>query len=295
MSSLSFYIVDVFGSKKYTGNPLAVVLSSPNLPSEQMQQIALEMNYSETTFILASSPQEKSFPVRIFTPTKEVPFAGHPTLGTAFIIKKIFNYQKTPILLHLQVGVIPVYSEKNKKGQEILWMQQLAPQFGQSYPPAPIATALNLSSTDIDTHLPVQEVSTGLPFLIVPLKSLRALKSACLRRELFYPLAQKGQARALPLFCPESYSGQSHISVRVFADYYGVPEDPATGSANGCLAGYLVRHRYFGSANLNIKVDQGYEINRPSLLYLRASEKAQGEIEVEVGGLTFLIAHGELV
>jgi len=123
MSSLSFYIVDVFGSKKYTGNPLAVVLSSPDLPSEQMQQIALEMNYSETTFILASSPQEKGFPVRIFTPTKEVPFAGHPTLGTAFIIKKIFNYQKTPILLHLQVGVIPVYSEKNKEGQEILWMQ----------------------------------------------------------------------------------------------------------------------------------------------------------------------------
>lgn len=295
MASLPFYIVDVFAFKKYTGNPLAVILASAGLSSEEMQQIAREMNYSETTFILSTTPQEDGFRVRIFTPTKEIPFAGHPTLGTAYIIKKILNYQKTPIFLHLQVGPIPVNFETNEGGEELLWMTQLSPQFGECYPQAKIAPALNLRVADIDPAFPIQEVSTGLPFLIIPLKSLEALKRARLKKEIFYPVIKDGQARAPLLFCPESYSGQSHLGVRVFADYYGVPEDPATGSANGCLAGYLVRHRYFGASNINVKVEQGFEINRPSLLYLRASEEKEGLIKVKVGGQAILVAQGELI
>jgi|Deesub1362B_J571_1020462.scaffolds.fasta_scaffold00006_138 trans-2,3-dihydro-3-hydroxyanthranilate isomerase len=295
MASFRFYLVDVFAPKKYAGNQLAVVLAEKGLSTEKMQLIALEMNYSETTFILSSLPEQNGFPVRIFTPTTEIPFAGHPTLGTAFIIKKIFHYEKAPIMLNLQVGPIPVAPEINENGEEIYWMTQLPPQFGRNYSPEKIAPALNLSPTDIDPNYPIQEVSTGLPFLVVPLCSLSALRQAKLEKNLFYQVVNKGLARAPLIFCPESYTGHHHLSVRVFADYYGVPEDPATGSANGCLAGYLAHYQYFGSSDLNIRVEQGFEVKRPSLLYLRASPDEKGTIKVEVGGQVILVARGELI
>ncbi len=282
--------MDVFAEKKYQGNQLAVVLDAKKLPSDEMQQIAQEMNYSETTFILSKGKQSTGYPVRIFTPKEEVPFAGHPTLGTAYIIAhKIEKKSKKPIVLNLKVGKIPVELAK-----DILWMKQKPPTFGCLYDPESIASCLNLNEEDIDTKFPVQEVSTGIPFLILPLRNLDALKRAKVDTEKFFELVKCNDANAILLFCPETYNKENDLCVRVFADYYGVPEDPATGSGNGCLAGYLVRYRYLEKDSIDIRVEQGYEIDRPSLILLKAEEKEEF-IDIYVGGRVIMVAQGELV
>jgi len=153
---------------------------------------------------------------------------------------------------------------------------------------------LNIDKKEIDERLPIQEVSTGLPFIIVPLKGLDALRRVKINKDKYFDLIKNLEAKAILVFCPETYNKENHLNVRVFADYYGVSEDPATGSANGCLAAYLTRYRYFGKSKINIRVEQGYEINRPSLLFLKAEEK-DGEIEVNVGGKVVMVARGEFV
>ena len=153
--------------------------------------------------------------------------------------------------------------------------------------------ALSLEAHEVDGRYPVQEVSTGLPFIIVPLKTSGTLKQAKVNRDLYFALIKNTKAKAILIFCPESYEQGNDLSVRVFADYYGVPEDPATGSANGCLAGYLVKYRYFSGEQINIRVEQGYDIGRLSLLFLRAADKADG-IDVNVGGKVVMVAKGEL-
>jgi trans-2,3-dihydro-3-hydroxyanthranilate isomerase len=146
----------------------------------------------------------------------------------------------------------------------------------------------------VDKKFPIEEVSTGMPFIIVPLKTLEALKTSRVHQDKLSDLTRDTEAKALLLFCPETYSCQNDLNVRVFAGYYGVPEDPATGSANGCLAGYLVKHRYFDTSRVNIRVEQGYEMGRPSLLLLDAEDKA-GVISIFVGGRVIFVAKGELV
>jgi len=133
-----------------------------------------------------------------------------------------------------------------------------------------------------------------LPFIIVPLKTLDATKRSKINKEVFFKLIENTQAKMVLLFCPETYNRDNNLNVRVFCDYYGIPEDPATGSGNGCLAGYLVRNRYFGTSKIDVRVEQGHEIGRPSLLYLRAEEKS-GKIEVFVGGKVVMVAKGKLV
>jgi len=275
MGKRKFYVVDVFAEKKYAGNQLAVVRNAKFLSKETMQRIAREMNFSETTFILTDEKKGGGYDVRIFTPKKEVPFAGHPTLGTAFIIiqREIAKECVKEIVLNLKVGKIPLSFSYRGKDADILWMKQMKPTFGKILNPSRIAQILNLDLEDLDTGFPVQEVSTGLPFIIVPLRTLRALKQCRLNKEKFFELIKETEAKLILIFAPETYNSQNHLNVRVFADYVGVPEDPATGSANGCLAGYLVNCRYFGRGRINIRVEQGYEIGRRSLLLLRAEEK----------------------
>ncbi len=147
---------------------------------------------------------------------------------------------------------------------------------------------------DIDLRFPIQEVSTGLSFFIVPLKDIAALKKAKTNTEKYFGLIKHTEAKGILVFCPEAHEAGNDISVRVFVDYYGIPEDPATGSANGCLAGYLTRHRYFGQDGINIRAEQGYEIGRPSLILLRAEKRGDG-IEVFVGGSAVIVARGELL
>ena len=295
MDKLTFYIVDVFAEEKYAGNQLAVVRDAAVLTDEQMLRITREMNYSETTFIQSEKRREGGYDVRIFTPGSEVPFAGHPTLGTAYIIQReIIKEPVEKVILNLKVGQIPVTFNSDGEGGEILRMKQIEPVFGGAFNADEIACVLTLEKDDIDERFPIREVSTGLPFIIVPLKKLDALKRVAINKDLCFRLVENSQAKMLLVFCPETYSRNNDLNVRVFCDYYGIPEDPATGSGNGCLAGYLVRHRYFGKEKIDIRVEQGYEIGRPSLLYLRAQEE-NDRIDVAVGGKVVMIAKGQLI
>ncbi len=291
MSHLPFFIVDVFAEKKYAGNQLAVFYNVGELSGAEMQQIARETHFSETTFILSGVPRNGGFDVRIFTPGEEVPFAGHPTLGTAHIINHIFLQDKAEkVVLNLKAGQIPVTFSPDGYS----WMKQIEPVFGRKHPSETLASVLSLKPEEIDNRFPIEEVSTGLPFFIVPLKTIASLKKAKIDDGRYIDLVTGTEAKGILVFCPETHEPQNDISVRVFVDYFGVPEDPATGSGNGCLAGYLARHRYFGQEHIDVRSEQGYEIGRPSLLLLKSKQEGS-HIEVVVGGKSIVIAEGSFV
>ena len=291
----TFYIVDVFAEEKYAGNQLGVFRKAEDISDREMQRIAKEMNYSETTFILTDEERDGGYDVRIFTPEEELPFAGHPTLGTSFVIQQeIIKNPVEKVILNLKVGQIPVTFSYADNQPDIMWMKQKPPVFGKEIEKESLAQSLNLEGSAVDERFPIQEVSTGIPFLIVPLKSLAHLKKAKVDFEKFIRLVENIAAKSPLIFCPETREDQNDLSVRVFVDYYGIPEDPATGSANGCLAGYLARHRYFGQNRIDVRVEQGHEIGRPSLLYLKAEDKTDA-IDVFVGGKTVMVAKGKFV
>jgi trans-2,3-dihydro-3-hydroxyanthranilate isomerase len=291
MPQLSFNIVDVFAEKKYAGNQLAVVRYGRDLADCEMQKIALEMNYSETTFITSSEKRDEGYDVRIFTPKEEVPFAGHPTLGTAYVIREeIIRKLVEKVSLNLKVGQIPVTFGR----EGVLWMKQNEPTFGRTFDAETIAHILSIETEAVDDRFPIELVSTGLPFIIVPLRKLETVKKCSVVKDRYFDLIKDIQAKSILVFSPEAYSRENNLNVRVFVDYFGIPEDPATGSGNGCLAGYLQKHQYFKTERLNLRAEQGYEIGRPSLLYLNA-EVADGKIVVSVGGRVIPIAKGEFL
>jgi trans-2,3-dihydro-3-hydroxyanthranilate isomerase len=294
MPQHSFYLVDVFAENKYAGNQLAVIRNAADLTTEEMQRIANETHFSETTFIQSDQPKNGGYEVRIFTPHQEVPFAGHPTLGTAYIIRNFIAADNPDtVKLNLGVGQILVTFQKNKADQEVLWMHQKPPVFQEKFAIEELAAILQLRPSDFDGRLPIQEVSTGMPFMIVPLKTLNAIK----RARVDLPKLQKIDGRVhggILIFTPQTYHKENHLNVRVFVDLFGITEDPATGSGNGCLAAYLSKYQYFGSDKVDVRVEQGYEINRPSLLLLKANAKEE-TFEVTVGGKVVLVGSGTLV
>jgi len=289
---LSLYIVDVFAEAKYEGNQLAVVVDNIGLSQDLMQKIAREMHFSETTFITSSDLEKKSFRVRIFTPEGELPFAGHPTLGTAYIAQKILLKKKVPdITLNMEVG--PIKVSFNYEGEEpgVLWMRQLPPEFGETHSVKAFEDFLGLRSEDFDEKYPIQEVSTGVYFYIIPLKTKAALKKVKVNFEKLSMYSQDKKAKWPFMFCRETENPENQIKARMITTF---TEDPATGSANGCLAGYLLKHGYFCESELDVKVEQGAEVKRPSVLYLK-SERKGNDIIVEVGGKVAYIAEGYLV
>lgn len=287
-----FHITDVFGSDKYTGNQLATFVDAGDMAEEEMQRIACEIHFSETTFVHAGGDEAGGWKVRIFTPEKEVDFAGHPVLGTAYVIQKTMMDQPAgEIFLHLKTGFIRVRFPGQDDGG-MLWMQQNEPAFGPSVNHSHVTEVLSLTDDDMDTNWPVEEVSTGLPHMIVPVKKLDALKKVVLNMPAYVRFIQERRAKSILVFAPEGYEKNQTIAVRVFPAAYGIAEDPATGSGNGCLAAYLVRHRYFLRERIDILAGQGYEIGRPSVLALRAGETGN-TIHVEVGGRVFYIAGGD--
>ena len=194
-------------------------------------------------------------------------------------------------MLNLKVGQIPVSFEKDGD-QETLWMEQVSPVFGEVFATSQLAKVLHLKEEDFDTRFPIQEVSTGLPFIIVPLKTLDAAKRATVNVSFLREMA--GEVRGgILVFCSQAIRGDTDLHVRVFVDLLGIPEDPATGSGNGCLAGYLLHYRYFGTDEVAATVEQGIELGRPSLLLLKA-HKSGDLMQVEVGGRVFLVAEGKL-
>jgi trans-2,3-dihydro-3-hydroxyanthranilate isomerase len=295
MTGLPFHIVDVFAEEKYAGNQLAVVRAAPGLSGDTMQKIAQEMHYSETTFILSETEHAGGYNVRIFTPAAEVPFAGHPTLGTAYVLRREIIGKPVPqVRLNLAVGQIPVAFEHQTDGGDIAWMTPKEAVFGATFAAREVAPLLTVRESDIDGDFPIQSVSTGLPFILVPLRSLDAVRRAHVSREQWLDWVKDRPAKMVFVFCRETLDPANHVHARAFADYYGVPEDPATGSANSCFAAYLVEHRYFGTDRIDVRVEQGYEIGRPSRIYLKAQEHGEG-IHVEVGGKVITIAQGTLL
>jgi trans-2,3-dihydro-3-hydroxyanthranilate isomerase len=285
---LRFLILDVFARGPLQGNQLAVFPEAAGLSGDLMQALAREMHFSETTFILDRRPNERGWPVRIFTPGREVPFAGHPTLGTAYVIwDRLLGRHADEVKLDLKVGAVPVRVEH---GGSRLMMTQVQPEFGRTLSPADAAPALGLDPADIDPAWPVQEVSTGLSFLIVPVRSLAAVRRVKVNLAAHDALIAGLDAKAILVFSPET-ERTADLHVRVFCDYYAVPEDPATGSANGCLCAWLVRHRFFGRPDFAVRTEQGIEIGRPSELFLEGSDR-DGSITVRVGGRVVPVASG---
>ena len=282
----------MFAIDRFSGNQLAVLRSGDLLDEREMQKIAREINFSETAFIL--SGRGDTYEVRIFTPVSEVPFAGHPTLGTAHVIlKEILHDAGKALTLSLKVGKITVSCEGMEPGSPVYWMKQMDPQFGRRFSSQEIAPVLGIDAGHIDSRFPVEEVTTGLPHIIVPLIGAGALSGIRIRDREYGAFMSMWRG-PLMAFCRETRSPENQVSVRMFAPCLGVPEDPATGSGNGCLAGYLVRHRYFGTSSVNIRSEQGYDMGRPSLLHLKA-EEINGRIDVTVGGTAITVARGEFL
>lgn len=292
MGKPRFFITDVFTSQRYGGNQLATFVDCESLSGRDMQQIAKEINFSETTFIASRQPRDGGFDVRIFTPNAEVEFAGHPTLGTAHIIRnKLRLTGANEVALNLRVGKIPVSFAETAAQTSVLWMKQMPPTFGKRLDVITLARVLGIEPSDIDQDSPIEEVSTGFPAVVVPLKNLDALRRAKADKGAYFELVNNAWAKLILAFSTEAYEAAQDVSVRVFADYYGITEDAATGSANGCLAAYLARHRVFGSPSIDVLAGQGYEMGRPSTLALRANE-TDGAIEVSVGGSVVDVAEG---
>lgn len=288
MRNIPFYICDVFcTNEKYSGNQLAVFIDDDTISSIEMQKIAFEMGFSETTFVSDVANPDGSYNVRIFTPKSEIAFAGHPMLGTAYIVQNyIQSATSVNTILKPPVGNIPI-TESNAS----FWMQQKQPEFGKMYEPEIMAKLCGINPQQINVNFPVEEVSTGLPFTIVPLKSPEALACAKLNMVEFEKFEGIARAKGIMLFCAGSHAAGQHICSRVFVPHLGIPEDPATGSATGCLGAYLVKHGYFGTASVNIKIGQGYEMGRPSELLLKA-DIHNGQYHIHVGGSVDLVARG---
>jgi trans-2,3-dihydro-3-hydroxyanthranilate isomerase len=289
------FIVDVFAEEKYAGNQLAVVTAAESLAQPDMQRIAREMNFSETTFITSEVPRAGGYDVRIFTPATELPFAGHPTLGTAYVIRhELAPTPPAQLVLHLKIGPVPVTFASLPGGKESVWMQPPTPVLGAIRSAQNIAEMLGLTPGDLDPGFPVQEVSIGIPFLFVPLRSLSALQRAHVDVDRRAALLQQGIGAAqIFLFCREAHQPNHDLAARMFFEANGMREDPATGSANVCLGAYLLTHGYFAGGHVDIKVEQGYEIGRPSLLLVRAAWQS-GEPQVSVGGHVITTVRGEL-
>ena len=286
--SLKFYWLDVFGEKPFSGNQLAVCMNAGRLSTEQMQMIAKETNFSETTFVLSSTERDGGYDTRIFTPNTELPFAGHPTLGTAWAIdQSLLESNSKRVSLNLPIGQIPV----DFADDGLLWMTQTDPKIGEKDAPELAVSAFSLDVSDIKGDWPIRIYDTGVPTLMIPLASPSALKRAKSNGEAYGKLIEEYGKLLCFVFCEGGYEPSQDYSARVFCDCYGIVEDPATGSANGCFAAYLANEGVLGSTQVRASVGQGYEIGRPSTLYLDARKTEEG-LSVKVGGKAVIVGEG---
>lgn len=301
-----YHVVDVFtrGDDRYTGNQLGVFHDTADLSTADCLAITRETNFSECTFV--DGRAAGGFDVRIFDPVEEIPFAGHPTLGTAAIVRELVEHAGAAgagedVTLNLGVGPIDVWVERPDgdataagEAAEEHWMRQIPPEFGETVPADAIAPALGLDTDAVADAYPVQSVSTGLPTLVVPLASVAAVERASTTRPAYDQVLDTYGEHNLLVVARGGVDG-GDLHARVFADYAGVPEDPATGSAAGCLAGWLLEHEFLGDGPVAATVEQGYEMGRPSRLRLRAHRGEDGDPVVEVGGRVVPVAKGRLL
>ena len=283
---------DAFSSTPLEGNSLAVIFDARSLSDTETQAIAKEMNLSETTFIFpreAAIERERGIRVRIFTVQEELPFAGHPTLGTAFALRN--GSAMSEVVLELNVGKVPVTFDE-PPGQPVFGeMTQVNPTFGIVHEREAIARATGLNSDAFDPSLPIQTVSTGLSFTVVPLKSLAIIRKlrADLHRATEYLESTGG--KFLYFVTRETVDSAACLHARMFF-YNG--EDPATGSAAGCTAAWMVAHGVV-APDQRALIEQGVEMQRPSRIFVRASKHDNRVVNVRVGGNAVEVLRGEIL
>ena len=299
MPTLDYSVVDVFTNKPLAGNPLAVVMNTCGLATERMQAIAREFNLSETTFIerrAEATERAEGVRVRIFTTQEELNFAGHPTLGTASVLKMLApeTLQHDTVTLAENVGPIPVRFDQGGEGSAGIFgeMTQRDPEFGTELDRATVARLAGLEPGDLDPAQSPQVVSTGTAFAIVALRSQEALARLKVNQEEATAWLRERGARWFYVVAPDSDQNQDPTKWRARMQFNG-GEDPATGSAAGCAIAYLVAHGAVQPGG-RIHVRQGVEMGRPSDLFLSAQEENARVSDVRVAGSTVLVANGEL-
>ena len=288
---LSFVQLDVFSAQPFEGNSLAVVLDGRGLSDQEMQALAREMNLSETTFILpreSSVERERGVRVRIFTVQEELPFAGHPTLGTAFQLRGSSGARE--VALDLNVGRVPVQFEE-EPGQPVFGeMTQVDPEFGPQHDREAVVRAAGLRDGDIDPSLPIETVSTGLPYTIVPLRGLEIMRDLHLDMRGAAEYLDRSGGKFFYFVSRQTVDPSARLHARMMF-YNG--EDPATGSAAGCAAAWMVAHGV-AQPEERVLIEQGIEMKRPSRIFVRAARQDDRVVNVRVGGNVVEILHGEV-
>jgi len=306
-----FIQLDVFTREPFAGNPLAVFPEAEGLTDEQMMKIAREMNLSETVFVLPPRDEKTSRHLRIFTPAREIPFAGHPIVGSwnALAREGIAPLPEggtgwTRIYHEVAIGVLPVDIEfKDGAPVQVVMTQgkfEIKGEVDDAHEQAEIARALGLAIEDLDETLPIQVLSTGLPFLAVPIRSLADLRRCRVNAALLAEIYERAGATGCYPFSRETIEiGEARAHARLFAPADNISEDPATGSAAGALGAYLVYH---GAANVETSngryrfvIEQGDFMKRPSRINIEVKGKLGAIDEVRVGGPSVVVAHGEVV
>jgi trans-2,3-dihydro-3-hydroxyanthranilate isomerase len=286
-----FVQLDVFTSRPLEGNQLAVFTDARGLTDDEMQKLARETNLCETTFVIPRDPQTEradGHKVRIFTIFEELPFAGHPTLGTAWYLRQ--HTTDSEIVLDLKVGKIPVRFEQ-RDGLLFGEMRQSEPQFGRTHSHAEVAKVLGVSAAELDENLPIQTVSTGMPFTIVPFRSLATLQKLTTGwSQMASYLATIGSPAFFYLVCREALDPKATLHARMIF-YNG--EDPATGSAAGCCTAWAVKHGVLASGTQGM-IEQGIETRRPSYLHIRAEKSGDTVTNVRVGGNVVHVIDGKV-
>jgi len=290
MPRLPYVNIDVFTANALEGNQLAVFTDGSALSTEQMQRIAKETNYSETTFIIPRSfeeTREKGNRVRIFTVNEELPFAGHPTLGTAWVLRGIGGADE--IILDLNVGKIHVrFGELD--GQPFGEMTQRNPDFGQVHSREEVARAIGLTPENIASDVPIHSVSTGMMFVIVPIARLETMQRLTLDMKRAQEYLDRTDGKFFFFVCRETLDPKARLHARMLF-YNG--EDPATGSASGCAAAWMVKHGV-AKTDERVLIEQGIEMKRPSRIFVRADRNGDEVVNVRVGGQAVEVARGEL-
>jgi|SRR5215470_1192942 len=302
MRKLRYRLLDVFTNRAFGGNQLAVFTDVNNVSSEIMQSIARELNLSETTFVSEPKDPANDYRVRIFTPAVELPMAGHPTIGTSFVLAmdRLVERSERINTLKLEegVGAIMVNIEWENGHPAFIEMRQPLPSFGSRFADASaIAEMLSLKTKAItDTNLPLEVVSCGVPFLFIPLRDLQAVRNIRFRLDVWERVLRDFEAPHAFVFTRETEVEGSTVHSRMFAPASGISEDPATGGASGPLGCYLVRHRVLPPALMTECVsEQGLEMGRPSFIKIRIDQNEEGEISgVRVGGQCHSMGEGYL-
>lgn len=302
--SLKFYQADVFTAQPFGGNPVAIFPDAQGLTDDQLQQIAREMNLSETVFVFPPSDPAAIVRLRIFTPTQEIPFAGHPVVGTMHVLAQL-GLIATPepvtrVVQECNIGLFPVdVLMRDGKVMRVV-MTQPTPQFLERIDDTEdlymVAAALGIPKHTITNNKwSLEVVSTGLPVLIVPVRTLTAVRSINPDPSAIVDLCGRFGANGIMAFTTMTVEPFSNVHARMFAPAIGIPEDPATGSASGALGAYLVQHRIVEVGPMTeIVIEQGYEIDRPSRILVQVESNGEAIQTVKVGGQCVMVVEGSL-